>query len=59
MDQENINNIEALGKEFHEIRDELKEILLDIRVHLMEAQSPIPNDLDKESLKEELKAKGG
>jgi hypothetical protein len=53
------NNIEALGKDFHAIRDELKEILLDIRVHLMEAQSPIPNDLDKEALKEELKAKGG
>jgi len=53
------NDVEALGKEFREVRDELKEILLDIRVHLMEAQSPIPNDLDKEALKEELKAKGG
>ena len=53
------NNVEALGKEFRAVRDELKEILLDIRVHLMEAQSPIPNDLDKEALKEELKAKRG
>jgi hypothetical protein len=57
MDKE--NNVEALGKEFRAVRDELKEILLDIRVHLMEAQSPIPNDLDKEALKEELKAKRG
>jgi hypothetical protein len=56
---ENETSIEALGKEFRVIRDELKDILLDIRVHLMEAQSPIPNDLEKEALKEELKAKGG
>jgi hypothetical protein len=53
------NNIEALGKEFRAVRDELKDILMDIRVHLMEAQSPIPNDLEKEALKEELKSKGG
>jgi hypothetical protein len=53
------DNLEAIGKEFQEVRDELKEILLDIRVFLMEAQSPIPNDLEKEQLKEELKSKGG
>ncbi|MGD0795136.1 MAG: hypothetical protein ABR958_06075 [Dehalococcoidales bacterium] len=53
------NNIEAIGKEFRAVRDELKEILLDIRVHLMEAQSPIPNDMEKEALKEELKTKRG
>jgi len=53
------NTIEALGKEFRAVRDELKDILMDIRVHLMEAQSPIPNDLEKEALKEELKSKGG
>jgi hypothetical protein len=53
------NNIEALGKEFRSVRDELKDILLDIRVHLMEAQSPIPNDLEKEQLKEELKTQRG
>jgi hypothetical protein len=56
---DNENTIEALAKEFRIVRDELKDILLDIRVHLMEAQSPIPNDLEKEALKEELKAKGG
>jgi hypothetical protein len=53
------NSIEAMAKEFRAVRDELKDILLDIRVHLMEAQSPIPNDLEAEALKEELKTKGG
>jgi hypothetical protein len=54
MDSEaKINEIEA---EFQEIRDELKEILFDIRTYLMEAQSPIPNDLEKERLREELDA---
>ena len=57
MDKE--TNLEAISKEFQAVRDELKEILLDIRVHLMEAQSPIPNDLEKEQLKEELKTKRG
>jgi NTP pyrophosphatase (non-canonical NTP hydrolase) len=57
MDKE--NNIDAISKEFQAVRDELKDILLDIRVFLMEAQSPIPNDLEKEQLKEELKTKRG
>jgi hypothetical protein len=52
-------NLEAISQEFQAVRDELKEILLDIRVHLMEAQSPIPNDLEKEQLKEELKSQRG
>ena len=46
--------INAIEAEFQEIRDELKEILFDIRTYLMEAQSPIPNDLEKERLREEL-----
>jgi hypothetical protein len=54
--EENIDEIEA---EFQEIRDELKAILFDIRAYLMEVQSPIPNDLQKESLREELKAERG
>jgi hypothetical protein len=53
------HNIEAMAKEFRAVRDDLKDILLDIRVHLMEATSPIPNDLEAEALKEELKTKGG
>ncbi len=52
-------NYDALENEFREIRDELKEILYDIRVYLMEAQSPIPNDLVKEKLREELKSERG
>jgi hypothetical protein len=53
MDPEKIN---ALETEFQEVRDELKEILFDIRAYLMEAQTPIPNDLEKERLREELDA---
>ena len=36
--------------EFQETRDELKQILYDIRTYIMEAQTPIPNDLEKERL---------
>ncbi len=46
--------IKAIEAEFQEIRDELKEMLFDIRTYLMEAQTPIPNDLEKERLREEL-----
>ena len=56
---ENEMNLEAIEAEFREIRDELKDILFDIRTYLMEAQTPIPNDLDKERLREELKAERG
>lgn len=45
--------------EFQEVRDELREILLDIRTYIMEAQTPIPNDLDRERLREELDAERG
>ena len=57
MDTE--NNLDDIEIEFQEIRDELKEMLFDIRTYLMEAQSPIPNDLDKERLREELEAERG
>jgi hypothetical protein len=53
MDSEKLN---AIDNEFQEVRDELKEILFDIRAYLMEAQTPIPNDLEKERLREELDA---
>jgi len=46
----------AVEAEFQEIRDELKEMLFDIRTYIMEAQTPIPNDLEKERLREELDA---
>ena len=45
--------------EFQEVRDELKDILLDIRIYIMEAQTPIPNDLDRERLREELDTERG
>ena len=57
MDTE--NNLDTVEAEFQEIRDELKEILFDIRTYLMEAQTPIPNDLDRERLREELEAERG
>ena len=56
---DNKMNLESIEAEFREIRDELKDILFDIRTYLMEAQTPIPNDLDKERLREELKAERG
>lgn len=49
-------NIEELEEEFREIRDELKEILFEIRIYLMGALTPIPNDLIREQLREKLEA---
>jgi hypothetical protein len=57
MDPE--NDIDAMEAEFQDVKNELKGILLDIRTYLMEVQSPIPNDLQKESLREELKTERG
>lgn len=57
MDEE--ARIKALEEEFQETQEELKQILLDIRTYLMEALSPIPNDLDRERLREELEAERG
>ena len=64
MDTEEINmdtesRIKAIEDDFHETSEELKAILLDIRTYLMEAQTPIPNDLDRERLREELEAERG
>ncbi len=50
------DNVEA---EFQEVSDELKEILFDIRTYIMEALTPIPNDLDRERLREELDTERG
>jgi len=52
MEQE--DRLKVIETEFQEIRDELKEMLFDIRAYLMEAQTPIPNDLEKERLRDEL-----
>ena len=57
MDTE--GRIKALEDELHETEEELKQILLDIRTYLMEALTPIPNDLDRESLRAELDTERG
>jgi hypothetical protein len=49
-------NLDELEAEFREVRDELKEILFEIRIYLMGALTPIPNDLIKEQLREKLDA---
>lgn len=52
------DRLNSLYDEFQETQEELEEILMDIRAYLMEALSPIPNDLDRERLREELEAEG-
>ena len=49
MDTEE-ERIKALEEEFQATKEELKQILLEIRAYLMDALTPIPNDLDKEDL---------
>ena len=56
---DNESRIETMEKELNEAQEEVKEILLDIRTYLMEATTPIPNDLDRERLREELEAERG
>jgi hypothetical protein len=51
--------IKALEEEIQETKEELQQILLDVRTYIMEALTPIPNDLDRERLREELEAKRG
>jgi uncharacterized protein YicC (UPF0701 family) len=53
------SRIDAIEAEIQETKDELRQILFDIRTYLMEALSPIPNDLDKAKLREELEAERG
>ena len=57
MDTE--SRMKTLEDEFSETKEELQHILLDIRTYLMEALTPIPNDLDRERLREELEAERG
>jgi len=57
MDSE--SKIDEIEAELQETKEELKEILFDIRTYLMEALSPIPNDLDRERLREELDTERG
>ena len=48
MDTE--ERITILEEEFSETKEELKQMLYDIRTWIMEAESPIPNDLEKDRL---------
>jgi uncharacterized protein YicC (UPF0701 family) len=57
MDEE--SRIKAIEDDLQQTREELKEILFDIRTYLMEALTPIPNDLDRERLREELNSQRG
>ena len=50
---------DSVKAELQRVNEELKEILLDIRIYIMEAQTPIPNDLVRESLREELETGKG
>jgi hypothetical protein len=49
-------NIDELETEFQEVRDELKEILFEIRIYLMSALTPIPNDLVRAQLSNKFEA---
>jgi hypothetical protein len=51
--------IKSIEEDLQQTKDELKEILFDIRTHLMEVQSPIPNELDKAKGQDELKSERG
>ena len=54
MDQQ--EQLKEMETELEEVKEDLKEMLFDIRAYLMEAQTPIPNDLEKERLRDELEA---
>ena len=43
-------SIKALEEEFQITREELRDILYDIRTFIMDATTPIPNDLEREAL---------
>ena len=47
MDTE--ERVKVLEDEFHKTREELRQILLDIRTFLMEAQTPLRSDMNPRS----------
>jgi hypothetical protein len=53
------DRINALEADLQQTKEELKAILFDIRSYLMKVQNHIPNDLDKDKLRKELKTKRG
>ena len=44
------DRVKTLQDEFLPIQEELKQLLFEVRERLMEAQSPIPNDLERDRL---------
>ncbi|MBN1692503.1 MAG: hypothetical protein JW845_03000 [Dehalococcoidales bacterium] len=48
--------LKEMELELQEVKEDLRDMLFDIRAYLMEAQTPIPNDLEKEKLRDELEA---
>ncbi|MCX7912276.1 MAG: hypothetical protein N2506_04870 [Dehalococcoidales bacterium] len=60
MDAQNENDeLEAMEAQLKEVKDELREILLDIRTYLMQMQTPIHGDLMKQGQHEELRTERG
>jgi len=57
MDTE--ERVKALEDEFQATKEELRQILLDIRTVLMEAQTPLPTDLNKGNLPDQGNAEKG
>lgn len=53
------DRIKSIEEDLQQTKDELKEILFDIRTHLMEVQSPIPNELNKAKGQDELTSERG
>lgn len=51
--------IKALEDELRETKEELDQILLDIRAHLMEVQTPLRADLNAEKLPEQSDSEKG
>ena len=51
--------IKALEDEFQVTKEELRQILLDIRTFLMEVQTPLPSNLSTEKLPEQSNSEKG
>lgn len=51
--------IKAIEEDLQQTKDELQDILLDIRTHLMEVQSPIGSSTASEQQHDELNAERG
>lgn len=53
------DQLTALENEFHKTKEELQQILLEIRAFLMEAQSPLRSYFDKQFNNPDDSEKGG